>query len=77
MDFEETELRLGLPCGGERKKAHETYNNSNGKRDFSEEVDLKLNLSSKLTENQAAKYVCILFTLLFLRHSVFEIFLVV
>ncbi|XP_009774251.1 auxin-responsive protein IAA16-like [Nicotiana tabacum] len=55
MDFEETELRLGLPCGGERKKAHETYNNSNGKRDFSEEVDLKLNLSSKLTENQAAK----------------------
>ncbi|OIT06928.1 auxin-responsive protein iaa16, partial [Nicotiana attenuata] len=77
LDFEETELRLGLPCGGERKKAHEIYNNANGKRDFTEAVELKLNLCSKLTENQAAKYVCILFTLLFSRHSVFEIFLVV
>lgn len=69
LDFEETELRLGLPGEGGRKKAHETYNNATGKRDFTEAVDLKLNLSSKLTENQtnpqAAKYVCILFTLLF------------
>ncbi|OIT06929.1 hypothetical protein A4A49_03442, partial [Nicotiana attenuata] len=55
LDFEETELRLGLPCGGERKKAHEIYNNANGKRDFTEAVELKLNLCSKLTENQAAK----------------------
>ncbi|XP_055829294.1 auxin-responsive protein IAA16-like [Solanum dulcamara] len=45
LDFEETELRLGLPGGG-RKKGHDddTYN-SNGKRGF---VDLKLNLSSDI-----------------------------
>ncbi|XP_049348269.1 auxin-responsive protein IAA16-like [Solanum verrucosum] len=44
LDFEETELRLGLPGGG-RKNVHDdndTYN-VNGKRGF---VDLKLNLSS-------------------------------
>ncbi|KAH0660384.1 hypothetical protein KY289_029132 [Solanum tuberosum] len=46
LDFEETELRLGLPGGG-RKNVHDdndTYN-VNGKRGF---VDLKLNLSSDI-----------------------------
>ncbi|XP_044500608.1 auxin-responsive protein IAA16-like [Mangifera indica] len=46
INFEETELRLGLPgggCGGESEIAK-----SSGKRGFSEtEVDLKLNLSTK------------------------------
>ncbi|XP_018629378.1 auxin-responsive protein IAA16-like [Nicotiana tomentosiformis] len=32
LDFEETELRLGLPGEGGRKKAHETYNNATEKR---------------------------------------------
>lgn len=35
LDFEETELRLGLPGAGDKK------------RGFEETVDLKLNLSSK------------------------------
>ncbi|XVE73017.1 hypothetical protein DITRI_Ditri11bG0084400 [Diplodiscus trichospermus] len=39
MGFEETELRLGLPGGGNGEVAR--------KRGFSETVDLKLNLSSK------------------------------
>ncbi|XWS46912.1 hypothetical protein CRYUN_Cryun14cG0108900 [Craigia yunnanensis] len=39
MGFEETELRLGLPGGGEGEVVR--------KRGFSETVDLKLNLSSK------------------------------
>ncbi|XP_006366663.1 auxin-responsive protein IAA16-like [Solanum tuberosum] len=46
LDFEETELRLGLPGEG-RKNVHDdndTYN-VNGKRGF---VDLKLNLSSDI-----------------------------
>ncbi|KAJ8552976.1 hypothetical protein K7X08_020369 [Anisodus acutangulus] len=47
LDFEETELRLGLPG---RKKAHDDTCNANGKRGFidDETVDLKLNLSSKV-----------------------------
>ncbi|KAK4482305.1 hypothetical protein RD792_009458 [Penstemon davidsonii] len=40
LDFEETELRLGLP--GEK-----SINANYGKRGYSETVDLKLNLSSK------------------------------
>lgn len=52
LDFEETELRLGLPGGG-RKKSHDdndTYN-ANGKRGF---VDLKLNLSSDVNNIKAS-----------------------
>lgn len=40
LNFKETELCLGLPGGGEAVK-------SNGKRGFSETVDLKLNLQSE------------------------------
>lgn len=39
--FEETELRLGLPGGGDK------INANYGKRGFEETVDLKLNLSPK------------------------------
>lgn len=48
IDFEETELRLGLPgkaCGVNSNC--ESGARSNGKRVFLETVDLKLNLSSK------------------------------
>ncbi|KAJ9180099.1 hypothetical protein P3X46_008384 [Hevea brasiliensis] len=47
INFEETELRLGLPCSA--GNAHEgEIAKSNGKRGFSETlVDLKLNLSTK------------------------------
>ena len=45
IHFEETELRLGLP-GGNSDGPSEAAK-SNGKRGFSETVDLKLNLSSK------------------------------
>ncbi|OMO96339.1 AUX/IAA protein [Corchorus olitorius] len=43
INFEETELRLGLP-GGKGNDGESTKNN--GKRGFSETVDLKLNLST-------------------------------
>ncbi|XVE62808.1 hypothetical protein DITRI_Ditri06bG0149700 [Diplodiscus trichospermus] len=43
INFEETELRLGLP-GGNGNEGEITKNN--GKRGFSETVDLKLNLST-------------------------------
>ncbi|XVE89883.1 hypothetical protein DITRI_Ditri20bG0031000 [Diplodiscus trichospermus] len=43
INFEETELRLGLP-GGKVNDVETTKNN--GKRGFSETVDLKLNLST-------------------------------
>ncbi|XVF06319.1 hypothetical protein REPUB_Repub06bG0037100 [Reevesia pubescens] len=43
INFEETELRLGLP-GGKGNDGETTKNN--GKRGFSETVDLKLNLST-------------------------------
>ncbi|XVF31130.1 hypothetical protein REPUB_Repub16aG0119000 [Reevesia pubescens] len=43
INFEETELRLGLP-GGNGNDGETTKNN--GKRGFSETVDLKLNLST-------------------------------
>ncbi|XWS64707.1 hypothetical protein CRYUN_Cryun05aG0026500 [Craigia yunnanensis] len=43
INFEETELRLGLP-GGNGNDGEATKNN--GKRGFSETVDLKLNLST-------------------------------
>ncbi|XP_059312274.1 auxin-responsive protein IAA16 [Lycium ferocissimum] len=46
LDYEaETELRLGLP--GANGNDVESTNKNNGKRAFSETVDLKLNLSSK------------------------------
>ncbi|XVF57228.1 hypothetical protein PTKIN_Ptkin06aG0187600 [Pterospermum kingtungense] len=47
INFEETELRLGLP-GGNGKDGETTKNN--GKRGFSETVDLKLNLSTTKEE---------------------------
>nr|GMC87059.1 auxin-responsive protein IAA16-like [Ipomoea batatas] len=43
LNFEATELRLGLPGGGNDGEAAK----SNGKRAFSDTVDLKLKLSSK------------------------------
>lgn len=43
INFEETELRLGLP-GGKGNDGENTKNN--GKRGFSETVDLKLNIST-------------------------------
>lgn len=64
LDFEETELRLGLP-GGARKNVHDDTCNVNGKRGF---VDLKLNLSSDINniknsthKTPAAKYVSLNF----------------
>ncbi|KAA8544912.1 hypothetical protein F0562_019693 [Nyssa sinensis] len=52
MNYEETELRLGLPGGsgndGELGK-------SGGKRGFLETVDLKLNLSSKMDQTEKMK----------------------
>ncbi|KAE8720937.1 Auxin-induced protein AUX28 [Hibiscus syriacus] len=47
INFEETELRLGLP-GGKGNDGEATKNN--GKRGFSETVNLKLNLSTKEAE---------------------------
>ncbi|XP_039037058.1 auxin-responsive protein IAA16-like isoform X2 [Hibiscus syriacus] len=47
IDFEETELRLGLPGGVEND--NETAKN-NGKRGYSDMVDLKLNLSTTAKE---------------------------
>ncbi|XVF42193.1 hypothetical protein PTKIN_Ptkin01aG0340300 [Pterospermum kingtungense] len=47
INFEETELRLGLP-GGNGNDGETTKNN--GKRGFMETVDLKLNLSSTTKE---------------------------
>ncbi|XP_059438606.1 auxin-responsive protein IAA16 [Corylus avellana] len=46
INFEETELRLGLP-GGSAGNDGELAAKNGGKRGFSETVDLKLNLSSK------------------------------
>ncbi|KAG5245001.1 auxin-responsive protein [Salix suchowensis] len=48
INFEETELRLGLP-GGAGNGNDVDGAKSNGKRGFSETVDLKLNLSTKET----------------------------
>ncbi|CAK9159879.1 unnamed protein product [Ilex paraguariensis] len=54
FNYEETELRLGLP-GGSGNDGEISKNNS-GKRGFSETVDLKLNLSSKNSHvNQVEK----------------------
>ncbi|KDP23667.1 hypothetical protein JCGZ_23500 [Jatropha curcas] len=53
INFEETELRLGLPGGGGGGGGNTTNEGdqiakiNNGKRGFSETVDLKLNLSTK------------------------------
>lgn len=44
INFEATELRLGLPGGNHG--GGEMAGKNNGKRGFSETVDLKLNLSS-------------------------------
>ncbi|KAF8392286.1 hypothetical protein HHK36_022628 [Tetracentron sinense] len=47
LKYEETELRLGLPGGGGSHEGEAAKNN--GKRGFSETVDLKLNLQSKVS----------------------------
>ncbi|KAE8728492.1 Auxin-induced protein AUX28 [Hibiscus syriacus] len=49
INFEETELRLGLPGGKGNDGETIKYN---GKRGFSETVDLKLNLSAKEAESE-------------------------
>ncbi|KAJ6413800.1 hypothetical protein OIU84_006576 [Salix udensis] len=49
INFEETELRLGLPGGTAGNGNDVDGAKSNGKRGFSETVDLKLNLSTKET----------------------------
>ncbi|KAI3912942.1 hypothetical protein MKW98_019295 [Papaver atlanticum] len=53
INFEETELRLGLPGGSTSGNGNnsevENGKNSSGKRGFSETVDLKLNLETSLS----------------------------
>ncbi|KAK9280745.1 hypothetical protein L1049_003633 [Liquidambar formosana] len=67
LNFDETELRLGLPGGGggggrggEGEMVKSNMNTSSGggggnKRGFSQTMDLKLNLSSKEDSNEKAK----------------------
>ncbi|KAL3517637.1 hypothetical protein ACH5RR_020226 [Cinchona calisaya] len=59
MEFEETELRLGLPGGVVKEDQDMTAKNVNGKRNFNQShVDLKLNLASKeagMDQNQTSK----------------------
>lgn len=51
LGFEETELRLGLPGGGGIFNEDLVKNtNANGKRWYTETVDLKLNFALKETE---------------------------
>ncbi|CAI9778548.1 unnamed protein product [Fraxinus pennsylvanica] len=51
LGFEETELRLGLPGGGGIINGDLVKNtNANGKRGYTQTVDLKLNLALKETE---------------------------
>lgn len=47
LNYEETELRLGLGLPGGGANADGDVSKSSGKRGFSETVDLKLNLLSK------------------------------
>ncbi|THG08889.1 hypothetical protein TEA_021721 [Camellia sinensis var. sinensis] len=57
LNFEETELRLGLPGGGRGGEGDHVVvmsTNNNGKRGFEEDMDLKLNLSSKVTAKPPA-----------------------
>ncbi|KAL7250860.1 hypothetical protein ACSBR1_012806 [Camellia fascicularis] len=57
LNFEETELRLGLPGGGRGGEGDHVVvmsTNNNGKRGFEEDMDLKLNLSSKVTAKRPA-----------------------
>uniref|UniRef100_A0A5B7ADT6 Auxin-responsive protein n=2 Tax=Davidia involucrata TaxID=16924 RepID=A0A5B7ADT6_DAVIN len=54
LNYEETELRLGLP-GGSANDGETAKNISTGKRGFSETVDLKLNLSSKMDQSEKIK----------------------
>ncbi|KAI3978752.1 hypothetical protein MKX01_015927 [Papaver californicum] len=53
INFEETELRLGLPGGSTSGSGNnsevENGKNSSGKRGFSETIDLKLNLETSLS----------------------------
>ncbi|GAB4855392.1 Auxin-responsive protein iaa16 [Ancistrocladus abbreviatus] len=59
IDFEETELRLGLPGGGGGGNEGEIAKNS-GKRGFSEtesDVDLKLNLSTTMKDPRSVDHV--------------------
>nr|AZN28821.1 auxin-responsive protein IAA16 [Fraxinus mandshurica] len=51
-DYDETELRLGLPGAGGGGNEGETSRNSSGKRGFSETVDLKLNLNSNRSDGK-------------------------
>lgn len=51
INFEETELRLGLP-GALNDGDQGVKSISNGKRGFSETVDLKLNFSSENDEGE-------------------------
>ncbi|KAF8017846.1 hypothetical protein BT93_H2908 [Corymbia citriodora subsp. variegata] len=55
IDFEETELRLGLGRPAGVNCNSEGATRSNGKRVFLETVDLKLNLSSKEDDGSAEK----------------------
>ncbi|CAN1288655.1 Auxin-responsive protein IAA14 [Linum perenne] len=55
INFEETELRLGLPGGKGQQVQVLSGRGGGGKRGFSETVDLKLNLSSKMDGADHAK----------------------
>lgn len=57
IHFEETELRLGLPGGCNESDGDLVGKSivSNGKRGFSETVDLKLNLSSEESRKDVAE----------------------
>lgn len=48
LEYEETELRLGLPGGGNEK------NIGNLKRGFSQTIDLKLNLNSSISSSSSS-----------------------
>lgn len=49
LEYEETELRLGLPGGGGNEK-----NSSNLKRGFSQTIDLKLNLTTSSSSSSSS-----------------------
>ncbi|CAA3016446.1 auxin-responsive IAA16 [Olea europaea subsp. europaea] len=56
LDLKETELRLGLPGTDEEIMGKNPAMNSNGKRGYTETVDLKLNISGiDQTEDQKEK----------------------
>ncbi|KAG9151792.1 hypothetical protein Leryth_002081 [Lithospermum erythrorhizon] len=55
LNYEETELRLGLPGGNEGGDIVAKNNHQGGKRGFSETVDLKLNLATSRDEQTEDK----------------------